>query len=286
MEASQIIKKLDQIENLPTLPAIAMEVNKLVQDQDTSIKELSSVIEKDQAIVSKILKLVNSAFFGLSSRVSNIPHAVMLLGFNAIRNAVVSVSVINAFDKNSFPAEFEITEFWTHSVSVAVTSRVLAEKSRIHSPDECFIAGLLHDVGKLVLCQYLPDLFKKVLATKNKENSLGFYGAENSSIPINHAQIGAFLGKKWKLPSGLVDTIRMHHKIRDNAQDLNLLYIVQTANVITNSPLVDGELNPQWPELHPDAAEALANPLADIQIWYPPMNIEIESACKFFLQEL
>ena len=99
MEASQIIKKLDQIENLPTLPTIAMEVNKLVQNQDTSIKELSSVIEKDQAIVSKILKLVNSAFFGMSSKVSNIPHAVMLLGFNAIRNAVVSVSVINAFDK-------------------------------------------------------------------------------------------------------------------------------------------------------------------------------------------
>jgi HD-like signal output (HDOD) protein len=244
------------------------------------------VIEKDQAIVSKILKLVNSAFFGLSSRVSNIPHAVMLLGFNAIRNAVVSVSVINAFDKNSFPAEFEITEFWKHSVSVAVISRVLAEKSRLHSPDECFIAGLLHDVGKLVLCQYLPDLFAQVLQVKYKANHLDFYEAENSSIPTNHAQIGSFLGKKWKLPSGLVDTIRMHHKIKENAPDLNLLYIVQTANVITNSPSVDAGIDLQWSKLHPNAAEALAKPLADIKHWYPPINIEIESACKFFLQEL
>ena len=286
MEVNQIIKKLDKIENLPTLPSIAMEVNKLLQDHDTSIKELSMVIEKDQTIVSKILKLVNSAFFGLSSKVSNIPHAVMLLGFNAIRNAVVSVSVINAFDNKSSSGDFDITEFWSHSVSVAVTSRALAEKSRRHSPDECFIAGLLHDVGKLVLCQYLSEFFNRVLEIKKGDNCLSFHEAEKKSIPIDHAQIGGFLSNKWKLPVGLMDTIRMHHRIRDSAQDLNLLYIVQTANIISNSQVVNGEINLERAELHPDAARALAEPLENIKSWYPQIASEIESACKFFLEEL
>lgn len=285
MEINEIVKKLDRIEDLPTLPTIAVEVNRLLQDYDTSIRDLSSTIEKDQSIVGKMLKLVNSAFFGLSSKVSNIPHAVTLLGFNAIRNAVVSVSVIDIFKQKSTKNDFDITEFWTHSVSVAITSRVLAEKSRIHSPDECFIAGLLHDMGKLVMCQYLPELFQTVLETK-KNNGLSFYEAEKKSIPVTHAQIGGFLAKKWKLPSALVDTLRMHHAIKDSAQDLPLVYVIQTANTIVNSPVCDGRIRPKKSELHPGAAAALAKPLENILIWYPQTVTEIESACKFFLEEI
>ena len=97
MEQENFLENLDRIEDLPTLPAIAMEVNKMLQDFDTTIKDLSDLIEKDQAIVSRILKLVNSSFYGLRSEISNIYHALTLLGFNTVRNAVISVSVVNAF---------------------------------------------------------------------------------------------------------------------------------------------------------------------------------------------
>ena len=114
MDSKTILKKLDRIDDLPTLPAIALEVNKMLQDYDTSIRTLSEKIEKDQAMVVKILKLVNSAFFGLRSKVSNIPNAVVLLGFNTVRNAVVTVSIMDAFKTKEVSNGFAMADFWKH----------------------------------------------------------------------------------------------------------------------------------------------------------------------------
>ena len=133
MKESNILKRLDLIEDLPTLPAVAMEVNKMLLDYDTTISKLSDIIEKDQAMVSKILKLVNSSFFGLRGKISSISHAIVVLGFNTIRNAVVSISIIDAFTVKESLDGFDITNFWKHSLSVAVTSKYLAEKTGIHS---------------------------------------------------------------------------------------------------------------------------------------------------------
>ena len=213
MEAKTILTKLDSIDSLPTLPAIAMEVNKMLRDYDTSVNQLSACIEKDQAMVSKILKLVNSAFFGLKGRISALSHAVVILGFNTIRNAVVSISIIDVFCSKKFFDGFDIKQFWKHSVAVAVTSKYLAEKTRIHPADDCFVGGLLHDMGKIVLVQHLNDLFQKIwLAMKASGQS--FYEAEKSQIPVDHAQIGGYLAQKWQLPAGLVDAIRCHHVVR------------------------------------------------------------------------
>ena len=180
MNYNEMKQKLDKIENLPTLPSIAIEVNQLLQDYDTSIKKLSIVIENDQAISSKILKLVNSAFFGLGSKVGNIPHAITLLGFNTVRNAVISVSVIKVLSDISDMADFKIGDLWTHSISVAVASKRLAETTRLHNPDDCFIGGLLHDIGKVVMINNLEALFKEVWKIK-KDEDISFFEAEKKS---------------------------------------------------------------------------------------------------------
>ncbi|MBE9547516.1 MAG: HDOD domain-containing protein, partial [Proteobacteria bacterium] len=169
MDAQTFLKKIDHIKDIPTLPAVAVKVNSMLRDYDTSINKLSETIEKDQAIVSKILRLVNSAFYGFQSRVSSIPHAMVLLGFSTVRNAVISVSVIGAFSKKGKFEGFDIRDFWVHSVAVAVTSRHLSEKSRLVMPDEAFVAGLLHDVGKVILAQYFSDLFSQVWTSVSKE---------------------------------------------------------------------------------------------------------------------
>ena len=238
MKADAILKKLDRIENLPTLPSIVMEVNKMLQDPNTAIKQLSEIIERDQSFVSKILKLVNSAFFGLRSKVGNIPHAITLLGFSTIRNAVLSVSVIDAFtDDNDFIG-FDITDFWKHSIAVAVISKYLAEKTRLHSPDESFIGGLLHDIGKVILFQFFNDLFRKVWQTfKNSDQP--FYLIERERLQIDHARIGAHLAEKWQLPKELVNAIRYHHRIAKTDHSQNLLMIVHTADLIANDFLAD-----------------------------------------------
>ncbi|MBT8359115.1 MAG: HDOD domain-containing protein, partial [Deltaproteobacteria bacterium] len=202
MDSKTMMKKLERIEDLPTLPTILFEVNTLLEDINTSAKKLSDTIENDQSMVVKILKLVNSSFYGLRSRVSDISNAVVLLGFNTVRNSVISVSIIEAFSVKNDLDGFDIKEFWKHSIAVAVTSKRLAEKCRVEAPDNCFVAGLLHDIGKLVLSQYFQDLFTRVWITAQKEN-LDFYEAEKKEISVKHPMIGSLLAKRWQFPDYL-----------------------------------------------------------------------------------
>jgi len=282
MDSKTILKRLDRIDDLPTLPSIAMKVNRMLQDYDTSISKLAQTIEKDQAIVPRILKLVNSAFFGFQSKISSISHAVVLLGFNTVRNAVVSVSIINAFSGDKKALEgFDITKFWNHSVAVAVISRYLAEETRLHPIDDFFTGGLLHDIGKIVLFQHFQDLFKKVWLSA-RENNLSFYDAEKKEISITHARIGGYLASKWQLPESLVDVIRYHHTVSKNANDFNLLIIVHVADIIANSFMSDSKSKLDFSLIHPDAFSKMKPQLKTVSDWFPELSTQIESACQFF----
>lgn len=283
METSKMLKRLDRIEDLPTLPGIAIEVNRMLLNYDITIKKLTDTIEKDQAMVSKILKLVNSAFFGLRGKIGTIPHAIVVLGFNTIRNAVVSSSIIDAFSVKESLNGFDIMDFWKHSIAVAVTSKYLAEKTGIHPADDCFVAGLLHDMGKIVLLKHFKDLFQKVWLSV-QENNLSFYAAEKRQIQIDHAWIGGYLTRKWQLPIALVDSIRYHHAVRPDVDNQNLLLIIHTADIITNTCAKGLKNDLELCGIHLEALnvfESLLNTLSD---WYPVVSLEIESACNFFIE--
>ena len=182
MDEQQILKKIDRIEDIPTLPTIVFELNKYLQDPDTSIKTVCDTIEKDQAITLKILKLVNSAFYGFKTKISDLRNAIVLLGYNSVRNAIVSLSIINTFSKRVALMDFDISQFWKHSLAVAVTSKNIAQLSKKESPDNCFVGGLLHDVGKVILAQYFHELFEKVWITLQNEH-LSFTRRSKKSCP-------------------------------------------------------------------------------------------------------
>ncbi len=283
MDAQEFLKKLDSISDIPTLPNIVIEVNKLLQDYDTSIKKLGKLIEKDQAMVTKILRLVNSAFYGFRSKIRNIPHAVIVLGFNTIRNAVVSVSIIKAFPGEKALGGLKITDFWEHSIGVAVTSRYLAEQTRLDSPDDCFVVGLLHDIGKVVLAQHFTEFFGLVWKSV-KEGGLSFFEAEQKLLPVNHARIGGHLAKKWQFPVSLIDTITYHHAIRKSVANLNQLIVVHTADNIVNICKVDSGITPVFSSMDPEAKRIMAGQLESVSEWFPTVATEIESACEFFLE--
>ncbi len=285
MEAREILQKLDNIEDLPTLSPIAARVNDMVGDPDTSVRDLSEVIEKDQPITTRILKLVNSAFFGLTTRVGNIPHALVLLGFNTVRNAVLSLSVIDSFSLKKNLEGFDISEFWRHSIAVAVTSRFMAEKTRLHSGDDSFTAGLLHDIGKFLLSQYFPDLFMKVRACVQGEG-ISFAEAEKKAIPVNHGQIGSHLAKRFRLPLALSDAIRYHHAPPKGAfqLSLNLILIVHAADAFVNRMSGTAGNGTKSSLIQVDVGNKLASLVETSQDWVPALQEEIEAACSFFLQ--
>jgi putative nucleotidyltransferase with HDIG domain len=283
MDENEILRKLDRIKEIPTLPTIVFELNRHLQDPDTSIAKVSETIEKDQAMALKLLKLVNSAFYGFKSRISNIRNAIVLLGFNTVRNAIVSVSVINAFSQKLKMPEFSMSEFWKHSLAVAVTSKSIAEKTKIESPDNCFVGGLLHDVGKVILAQYMPDLFARVLTTV-QDDGLSFYEAERQEIPIDHTKIGAYLASKWQLPLGLVEAIRWHHDFREESENADFVLIIYLANIFVNSYNVDPDCVLDLSAMNPQAVKFMMRHMDDVSDWYSSLTGEIENAYAFFLE--
>lgn len=285
MERDLFLKKLERIEELPTLPTIAMDVNKMLQDYDnTTMKKLSDRIEKDQAIVSKILKLANSAFFGIGSKVTTIPRAITLLGFNTVRNAVISVSIMDAFPYDGELNGFDIKEFWRHSVAVAVIARYIASETKIYSPDDCFIGGLLHDIGKVILAQHFPDVFKRIYKICTSTGEC-FFEIEKEETPVNHSYIGFHLTKKWRLPMALVDVIRYHHTLSKNALEMNFVIAVSGADAVYNSfNNYSGGIN--LSNVSAEIKKSLGKILQTSSEWYPPLSRDIEDACSFFMEDL
>lgn len=284
MDEQQILDKLDRIKEIPTLPAVVFELNKYLQDPDTSIKTVCQTIEKDQAITLKILRLVNSAFYGFKSKISDLRNAIVLLGYSAVRNAIVSLSVINSFSsKRVALMNFDITQFWKHSLAVAVTSKNIAQLSKKESPDNCFVGGLLHDIGKVILAQYFQDLFEQVWTTLQDEH-ISFYEAEKIKLPIDHTIIAAHLASKWQLPEGLIEAIRWHHDFQPQSKNANFLRNIYLANFIVNSYDEDPELRLDLSKMHPDIVKFMMDMMEDIGDWYSGLTSEIEAAYDFFLE--
>jgi putative nucleotidyltransferase with HDIG domain len=285
VDEQTFLNKLDRIRDIPTLPTVAIKVNQMLQYNDTSIRDLSKTIEKDQAIVSKLLRLVNSAFYGFQARINTISHAVTVLGFNTVRNAVVSVSIIEAFSGKGGAEDFDMKDFWKHSIAVAVTGRNLAEDTRLATPDEAFVAGILHDVGKVVLAQYFKDLFNQVW-TSIQNNGLSFYEAEKKVLPANHAQIGGHLAKKWHLPVSLIEAVTYHHAVRKSAINPELLMLVHVADFIVNHYKIGSHGEPDLSGMHPEASKRMAAQLEAVSDWFPEVATEIDAACQFFLEKM
>ncbi len=282
MNSNAIIRKLDRIDDLPTLPAIAMEVNRLVEEGGVSAKNLSQIIEKDQALAAKLLKLVNSVFFGIRAEISNVSHAIAFLGNNMVRDAVISVSMINLFSSVNLLKGFDIKDFWTHSISVAITSKHLAERTGATHPEKCFMGGLLHDIGKVILCAYFSDLFEKVWNSYH-DGDLEFYETENREISTNHAEIGGAVAERWKLPPHMIDAIRRHHDLGEDVNDYDLLKVVHLADVVVNRFANDPEGKTDRPAPHPNTLEDMGAYLDSYGEWFPEIAEEINSACAVFL---
>jgi putative nucleotidyltransferase with HDIG domain len=276
------LKTIDNIKNLPTIPHVLAEVNKMLQDNDVSVKKMGDIIESDQVLTSRILKLVNSAFYGFQSKIVDIRQAVMILGFNTVRNALTAVSVIDLFRAKEKYGGFDIRELWEHSTTVAITGKHLAERGHFASPSDCFVAGLLHDIGKLIMAEHFTDIFKQALEL-TRERNISFIEAEREISSINHTLVGGYLARKWQLPNCLVDAISYHHAVNRRGIDLWLQMSVYAANMIVDynfSENVYEKLLSKCPELS-DVIHRIG-PLAELRSC---MNDEIEQVNHLFLED-
>jgi putative nucleotidyltransferase with HDIG domain len=283
MDANAILAKIDRLSEIPTLPTILLEVSRLLQNPDATSQQLARLIKKDQSITAKILRLVNSAFYGCQSRISDVNSAVMVMGFNTVRNAIMSISVIKAFADIKDMEQFKVEDFWFHALSVAITSRHMALQCHKKVADESFVAGLLHDIGKVILSQWFRDLFVDIWKLA-RETGIPFIQAENALSPLNHAQIGSHLAKKWKLPSDFAETIRWHHSPHAVKEVRAVSTIVAVADAIVNRDRVaiDVATKGMFEGANNDLTFALAEHTKTVDEWHPRLEDSIEEAVEVF----
>lgn len=198
--------------NLPTLPTIVAKMLEIIDDPRSSARSLTRLINTDQVLTARILKLANSAFYGFPNPISTINLAVVVLGFETIKNLGLSVAVISRFAQARNDGELlDYSRFWEHCVGVGVASRMLARMHGLRALEsEAFVAGLIHDLGKVILSQYQTTRYSECLRLVKEEGML-LSRAEEQVFEANHAEVGSWLARKWNLPDTLVEAIRLHH---------------------------------------------------------------------------
>ncbi len=201
---------IDQIQELPTLPTIYTNLMEVTSNPRSTAKDVAEVIVNDQSTSAKVIRVVNSSVYRLQTRVDSITQAVFYLGYKEIRNIVLSISIFEMFSKVQKTSNFDIVEFWKHSIAVGVLTRTIGNISGVTNLDNYFLAGIIHDIGKLIFLKISPENYDKV-ALLIKDKDLTILEAERKTFGINHTKAGAILANKWKLPDSLKNAINYHN---------------------------------------------------------------------------
>lgn len=238
---------VQQITQLPTIPVVAQQILKLVHDERTSVDKLSNIIENDPPISAKILSVANSAFFGYKATTKTIHNAILRIGFTNVKDIAVGVSLMTVFEeRGGGPRAFDYQRIFNHSVTVGAIAQLISKDLKLKFSDEIFMTGILHDLGYLVLNKYFPDTYMQVLGVFEKTKDL--LGAEESVFDFTHADIGAWLAEKWKLPESVLDAVLYHHKPSLAMRNVDRVAVIHIADYVVSKGLfsVISE-NPNYP---------------------------------------
>lgn len=223
------LKLAAAVDGMPAFPKSVQKILELTRDVNCSPKDLVQVIDKDPVVTVKVLRVVNSAYYSLPKQITSINHAVVYLGFNTIKNLALSIAAIGMLPASN-AAGFDGAQYLLHSLSTAAIAKQLALRLDDADPMDCFIAGLLHDFGKVVFAQFMPAEFRKALET-SQWNESSLHLALRDVIGADHAVVGAMLVEKWRFPADLVETIR--YQYGPEIKDTPMIACVFAANQIS-----------------------------------------------------
>jgi HD-like signal output (HDOD) protein len=232
-DPDRIRRITESIIGLPTLPTVVAKMIDLVDNPKTSASSLARLIASDQALTARILKLANSAYYGFSREISTVNMAIVVLGFNTVKDMGLSLSVFDVFKSGKQSAVFDPARFWEHSIACGIASRTIARTYRPRYSGEAFVAGLLHDIGKVILNQYFQPEFLAIIEAQKKGATLE--EAETGIIGTHHTQIGSWLAEKWNLPRIISRALLFHHEPWSAPKDSTLVAMVSLADHLCHS---------------------------------------------------
>jgi putative nucleotidyltransferase with HDIG domain len=240
------------VERMPAFPKSVQKILELTRNINCLPKELVAVIEKDPVMTVKILKVINSAYYGLPNKINSVAQSVVYLGINTVKNLALGFAAVGILPRMN-SAGFDIQRYLLHSLLVASIGRQLATQyaKGEADPGDCYIAGLLHDFGKAVFAQFMAAEFREAMLQTSLEGK-PLHEAERATIGADHALVGAMLAKRWQFPDHMIDCIRDHHNLA--AEPSALMDCLRMANQIARKLAIGDSGNP-WRE-----GEAVAAP--------------------------
>ena len=277
---SNLRKTLAAIIDLPTISPVYTKIQAVSSTgdgSDVSSDEIEQIMRLDQAITAKVLRMANSAFFGFNRHITSVKDAAALLGFAAIQHIVLTVATFEAVQDLKMTRGFSLTSFWTHCIAVGtVASEIARRLDRDH--ETAFVAGLLHDVGKVVLASHYTETFGAALSKANREN-LPIYEAEGELIHLTHAEVGRFLAEKWDLPEPLPGAIGDHHDLESSREeDRETVCLVHVADCVCRGLKIGSGGDEHVPLIQREALDYLDIENEQIETWSVEVRPEIEKA--------
>jgi HD-like signal output (HDOD) protein len=222
-----VASAIREISHIATLPEITIKIVELVEDPKSTAQDLHKVINNDPALCSRILKVVNSSFYGLPGQIGSINRAIVMLGLNAVKNIAIAASLSKLFRGGDLTSRFSARDLWTHSVATAVTCKMLADGLKLGLSDEAFLSGLIHDIGIMVEMQYdrskLIEVVNKVGADSNGIPASNMLEIEEEIFEANHQDFGVGLCERWKFPRSFALVTGHHHRPLELPADQRLL---------------------------------------------------------------
>jgi len=259
-------KALGAIGDIATLPEVTIKIIEIVEDPKSTARDLHEVIKNDPALSVKVLKVVNSAFYGLPGQVASVDRAIILLGLSAVKNISIAASIARLFKGKRISEKFSASDLWRHSVAVAVAARALTKCSpHPVMADEIFVAGLIHDIGTLVERQAFPDQFAEVIR-RCTETEGDFLAMERKVIGADHQAFGVGLTTKWKFPRHLRAAVGFHHNPESVSVELrNIATVIQAADIMVCQERVGFYLTALGDEITPQILDTLGITQAQLE---------------------
>ena len=275
----------EYVKNMPSLPTSVAKIMEVCNNPQTSPVDLNNIVSLDPVLIGRVLKLINSAYYGLGQHVTSLAKAIIMLGINTVKNLALSTAVMGTISTKGSSAGLEMEGFWRHSLGVGVSAKLLAKKRGIDSKqtEEYFTAGLLHDIGKISINAVLSKEYVVSLSVADKERKPLFL-AENNTLGMTHCEAGAMIANAWKLDGAVCDVIVHHHNYEEySGKYTDVLYSVAAANHFVSISNIGFSGNRHPVSVSPGIWEALNVPPDVFFDLEDTVNKEIEKA-KVFLK--
>jgi len=278
VDAEKIVTKVLKV---ASLPEVVLKFGEAIKNPLTSNNQLENILSEDSALASKVLMIANSALYNFPSKIDTILNAISIVGHKQLNDIILSCSVVSMF--KDLPQDvIDMDMFWRHSLSVATASRILASSRREQNIEKFFTAGLLHDIGKLIMFSEIPSKASEVLQRCSESNELA-HKVEQDIIGFDHAKLGSMLLQKWKLPNELATAVNYHHNPSSSRGDVVCASTLHIADIISHSLQFGSTGQSLVPKMNAKAWDVLGLDVVIVGALIEQLNVQYNDAVKYIL---